>query len=146
MKTFVAAWLVLTAAWLASAQVDIRGDLEEIWGVRSARWVDGVIVPGDGQDSGSSIWDNTGFSAWWSGNDTAYINLDWGRLPPAGSGLDDLVIDGFTFSYGTNNWDPTGESYTVYFFDSCTGWGNLGVEEAGFLFMDLPNGYGWGYT
>ncbi len=156
MKTLVAALLVLTAAWSASAQVDMGDDLEGICGVRSARWVDGRIVPGGAPDRGSSIWDNTGLSAWWSGCETGYINLDWGRLPPTASGLDDFVIDGFSFSYGENNLDPAGESFAVYFFDSCTGWGNLGVEESAFLFSGLPNsnglpsgippGYGWIWT
>jgi len=49
------------------------------------------------------------------------------------------VIDGFTFTYGTNNMDPAGESFAISFFDSCTGWGNLGIQEAGFFFSGLPN-------
>ncbi len=145
MKTFVAALLVLAAAGPAIAQVKKAGGLEEVHGVRHARWVDGQIVPGKAPDSGNSIWDNTGISAWWSGCGTGYVNLDWGRLPLTLNGLDDFVIDGFSFAYGTNNNETYAESYAVYFFDSCTGWGNLGVEEAGFLFSGLP-GYYWHST
>ncbi len=99
------------------------------------------------------FWDNTSTTwAWWSGVDTGYINLDWALLPSSPTGLDGELIDGFTFSIGTNNMDPAGETYAVYYFDSCTGWGNMGVQETGFLFTGLPNGAylptlppGWGW-
>jgi len=51
------------------------------------------------------------------------------------------VIDGFSFKYGTNNMDPAGESIAMYYYDRCTGWGNLGVQESAFFFSGLPNGY-----
>jgi hypothetical protein len=90
---------------------------------------------------GTAIWDNSTTRAWWPGVTTDYINLDWGLMPDY-NGLDDEVVDGFQFKYGTNNMDPAGETWTIYYFDSCTGWGNMGVQEAGFLFTGLPNGYG----
>ncbi len=142
MRRLAAALLILMAAGSAIAQGLVVGDLEEVSGVRYARWVDGKIVPGGAPDAGNSIWDNTGITGWWSGCDTGYINLDWGRLPQPASGLDDFVIDGFTFSYGTNNMDSAGESFGVYFFDSCTGWGNLGCLESCHQFEGLPNGHG----
>ncbi len=111
-------------------------ETEKIAGSKSRQ-----IALGDGQARyGSAIWDNTStYWAWWSGADTGYINLDWATLSPSG-GLTDELVDGFTFSYGSNNMDPAGESFAVYYFDSCTGWGNLGVLEAGFLFTGLPAG------
>jgi len=114
----------------------------KVKGVRHATWKDGEIRPGPAPDSGPSLWNNMAKRAWWSGPRTGYINLDWGKLPEPTSGLPDHVIDGFTFTYGTNNWDPAGESFAISFFDSCTGWGNLGIQEAGFLFSGLPNSYG----
>ena len=142
MRIFVAALLVLMAAGSASAQSQAAGGLEEVLGMRSARWVDGKVVPGGAPDAGNSIWDNTGITGWWSGCATWYINIDWGKIPAPASGLDDHVLDGFTFSYGTNNRDFFGESFITYFFDSCTGWGNMGCHEASFIFKWLPNGLG----
>jgi hypothetical protein len=92
---------------------------------------------------GGSIYNNNAITAWWSGQDIGYISLDWGKLTDVSSDqLADEVVDGFNFKYGTNNMDPLGETYAVYYFDSCTGWGNIGVQESGFLFTGLPNGYG----
>lgn len=93
-------------------------------------------------DFGGSIYNNNGISSWWSGQDVGYISLDWGKLVDQGNLLADEVVDGFNFKYGTNNMDPAGENYTVFYFDSTTGFGNLGVQEAGFAFTGLPNGYG----
>lgn len=90
---------------------------------------------------GTAIWDNQNTWAWSSSTDTGYINLDWGKMPDY-NGLADEVVDGFDFEYGTNNMDPAGETWSIYFFDSCTGRGNMGVQEAGFIFTGLPNGYG----
>jgi hypothetical protein len=90
---------------------------------------------------GFAIWDNQSTRAWWPGVTTGYINLDWGKMPDY-NGLADELVDGFDFEYGTNNMDPAGETWSIYYFDSCTGWGNMGVQEAGFIFTGLPNGYG----
>jgi len=87
------------------------------------------------------IWNNDAVSAWWSGVDVGYLNLDWGQLTDSNI-LPDEVIDGFKFKYGTNNMDPAGESIAYYYFNSCTGWGNIGFQAAGFGFTGLPNGYG----
>jgi len=148
--------VLLIAAGSIGAQDRMKGELLKASGARSARWVDGEIVPGGAPDHSSSIWDNTGVSAWWSGNHTNYIHLDWGKLPQPASGLPDHVVDGFTFSYGTNNLDPAGDEYAICFYDSCTGWGSgLGTQEAGFAFFGLPNGsnlptlppgYGWTWS
>ena len=93
-------------------------------------------------DYGGSIYNNNAISAYWGSQDVGYIALDWGKLLDQGNMLDDEVVDGFNFKYGTSNLDPAGETYSVYYFDSCTGWGNLGVQESGFLFTGLPNAYG----
>jgi len=90
---------------------------------------------------GSVIWNNDAVSAWWSGVTPGYLNLDWGTIGDTNQ-LPHEVVDGFKFKYGTNNMDPAGESMAVYHFDSTTGFGNLGVQESGFLFTGLPNGYG----
>ena len=105
---------------------------------------------------GSSIYNNSAIYGFWGGQDVGYICLDWGKMTDVGGDmLADEVVDGFAFNYGTNNMDPAGETYSVYFFDSCTGWGNMGVQEAGFTFTGLPNGsglpslppgYGWVWT
>ncbi len=105
---------------------------------------------------GTQIVNNLAVQAWWSGVSTDYINLDWGLIGLNDTnGLFDEVIDGFAFVYGTNNEDVTGEDFDVYFFDSCTGTGYAGVQEAGFAFTGLPNaatygslpaGYGWTVT
>ena len=128
-------------------------ETEKIAGVKSKK-----IVLGEESRYSNLIWDNGGIWAWWSGVDTGYINLDWADLHPSPTGLQDEVIDGFTFSYGTNNnmgWYVTfEESFAVYYFDKCTGWGNKGVLEAAFLFTGLPGGvwtggppgYGWVWT
>lgn len=105
--------------------------------------VNGNVGPKGNGDYGTTIWDNiaSGWSAWWSGVTDGYINLDWGGKANS-LGLGDHVVNGFTLSYGTNNMDPAGETMAVYYFDACTGWGNLGLQEAGFLFSGLGNGYG----
>ncbi len=102
-----------------------------------------VISLGDSQSRYSNIiWQDTQIQSWWSGVDTGYINLDWAKLPPSPTGLPDEVIDGFTFSIGSNNMDPAGETFVVTYYDDCTGWGSMGILEASFLFTGLPNGYG----
>ncbi len=119
-------------------------------GGSTVQWVNGEIIPGSSPDMGGSVWKNMAIAAWWSGVETGYINLDWGKLPVPSSGLPDHLIDGFTFTYGTNNLEVDMEEWAVYFFDSCTGWGNVGLMEAGFLFTGLPGdpsswmgGLGW---
>jgi hypothetical protein len=93
--------------------------------------------------SGVSIYNNNAITSWWGNQQTNYIGLDWGKLTDiGGDGLADEVVDGFNFKYGCNNMDPAGETYLIYYFDSTTGWGNIGVQESGFLFTGLPNGYG----
>jgi hypothetical protein len=92
---------------------------------------------------GSIIYKNDAISAWWSGSNPGYLYMDWGVLAPQGTdGLDDEVVDGFLYTYGTNNMDPNGEDFTYYFFDSTTGYANQGVLEATFIRTGLPNGYG----
>jgi hypothetical protein len=106
---------------------------------------------------GNSIWNNMAIfrDRWWAGPVTDYINLDWGILQDQGNGLPDEIIDGFTFTYATNNREMTGESLSIHFYDSCTGNGNMGILEAGFTFTGLPNaatygtlppGYGWAFS
>jgi len=90
---------------------------------------------------GPVIWNNEAVSSWWSGADVGYLNLDWAQLSDSNM-LPDEEIDGFQFKYGTNNMDPAGESFAYYYFDQCTGWGNIGIQQAGFGFSGLPNGYG----
>ena len=103
---------------------------------------------------GVQILNNLAITAWWSGVSTDYYNLDWGWMNDTNL-LADEVIDGFAFVYGTNNEDVAGEDFNVYFFDSCTGTGYMGVQETGFGFTGLPNaatygtlqpGYGWVVT
>ncbi len=91
---------------------------------------------------GSSIWNNLAYSGWYSRMTSGYIWLDWGELADQGNGLPDEVIDGFTFAYATEyNPDIT---WAVYFFDSCSGWGDPStVPEAGFVFTGLPSGNPW---
>jgi hypothetical protein len=138
MKKIALALLIVVAiAGLSQAQ-----GLKEhaIGGEKSlAMDIHGNIV--DMPRIGAPIWDNSARRAWWSGPETGYINLDWGILPDY-NGLSDQVIDGFKFYYGTNNMDPIGEDFTIFYFDSTTGYGNIGVQEAGFSFTGLPNGYG----
>ena len=69
-------------------------------------------------DFGGSIYNNNAITAWWSGQDIGYICLDWGKLTDQGNNLADEVVDGFNFKYGTNNMDPAGETYAVYYFDN----------------------------
>jgi hypothetical protein len=103
---------------------------------------------------GTQILNNLAVTAWWSGLSTDYYNLDWGWMNDTNL-LADEVIDGFAFVYGTNNTDVAGEDFSVYFFDSCTGTGYMGVQETGFGFTGLPNaatfgtltpGWGWVVT
>ena len=112
--------------------------LDQAAGIRHARWVDRALVPGQEERYGGSLWNNMAFTAWWSGMQTGYTYLDWGKLPDPSSGLVDHVIDGFTFCYATNNYEDHCEEFAIYYFDSCTGWGSKGVMEAGFLFTQLP--------
>jgi len=112
-----------------------------------------LLRPSRTGKQGSMLWNNMAESGWSNFPLTGYLNLDWGELQPTATGLPDEVIDGFTFSYGTNNMDPAGEDIAIHYFDSCTGWGNKGVEEAVFLFTGLPNAStfgtlspGWGWT
>ncbi len=103
---------------------------------------DNTLTPGNsGGRYGNLFWSNPPVTGWYPVT-TGYTYLDWGLLNPPPSMLFDEVVDGFTFVYGTNNIDPAGEDWIVGFYDSCTGWGNMGVPESMFLFMGLPNGYG----
>ncbi len=111
-----------------------------IAGERSALLLNGEIVTGGPPDHGGTIWDNAAVTGWWSGPETGYVNLDWGRLDDNPNSLPDWVVDGFMFSYATNNMESQGEDLAIFFYDSCTGWGNLGVQEAGFQYGGLPNG------
>jgi hypothetical protein len=131
--------VLLTATALCQSEMTEVG---QVAGVRQATWKDGELRPGNDMDDSPLIWDNLEVGGWGCHHETGYLHLDWGKLPVPASGLDDHVIDGFTFTYGTNNMDPTGETWAVHFFDSCTGWGNMGIPEASFVFSSLPNGYG----
>jgi len=130
--------LISTLAGLLCAQ---GFDIENVAGVRSkAIDVLGNTIPMP--TDLNPIWTNTSISKWWSNVETGYLYLDWGELLEQGNGLPDEIIDGFTFTYGTNNIDAEGETFAVYFFDSCTGWGQMGLQEAFFSLSGLPNGYG----
>lgn len=128
-----------------TAQAQNRTDPAEVHGSiageRHAFYMNGEIVPGGPPDHSGTLWDNAAVTGWWSGPEQGYINLDWGRLPDNSHYLPGHVIDGFMFKYATNNMESQGENFLVYFFDACTGWGNLGIQQAGFLFTGLPNGY-----
>lgn len=134
---------LLVLAGTATAQRSTAHDIHDVAGQKECVIVNGQVCPKGSGDYGNAIWDNLsqGWSAWWSGATDDYINLDWGTKTTS-SGLPDHVVDGFTLSYGTNNMDPYGDDFSIYYFDSCTGWGNLGQQEAGFAFSSLPNGYG----
>ncbi len=138
MRIFTGIILVLAAiVSTASAQTDLATGIGE----RRILLENGTARSGGGLDSGPSIWNNSGTSGlWWGSMETGYIALDWGKLPVPASGLPDHVVDGFTFFYGTNSRDPLGEEFAIYYFDQCTGWGNMGVQEAGFHLTGLPNG------
>jgi|GEM_PF-1248937 len=143
MKTTILTILIsaaLIAALSAQSSIDIF-EVQKPAGERCVTWSNGTVVPGDGFDYSTSIWNNTAVSGWWSGVTTGYLNLDWGHMASV-SVMPDALIDGFLFKYGTNNVDPAGESINCYYFDQCTGWGNLGIQAAGFGFGGLPNCYG----
>ncbi len=102
-----------------------------------------TITLGSGSHSPNVIWDNSsGIWGWWSDIYTGYAHLDWARIPPSPTGLSSELIDGFTFSYGTNNMAPEGETFLVQYYDDTTGWGSMYYLQAQFLFDSLPNGYG----
>ncbi len=137
MKSFGTAFLLvllLTSASPAQGLVDA----DMVAATRSK-----TIILGDGSGLSNPIWDNTS-SLWgyWGHVETGYINLDWGWLPTGHHPFLEQVIDGFAFCLGSNNVDPAGETFSVTYFDQCTGWGSTGVQQAGFLFTGLPNGYG----
>jgi len=98
---------------------------------------------------GTVIWDNWAESGWFSSMTARYIWLDWGKLVDQGNLMPDEVVDGFTFAYSTDY--ASGRiSWNMYFYDSCTGWGDLSaIQEAGFAFTGLPDasyltpGYFW---
>jgi len=103
---------------------------------------------------GAVIWDN--FAAppggWFCSMTAGYVWLDWGILNDQGNLMPDEVIDGFSFGYATDA-RIGGISWNMYFFDSCTGWGDYSlVPEAGFAFTGLPDatnlppGYYWRWT
>jgi hypothetical protein len=103
------------------------------------------------QRYGSSIWTNIQSSGWFSSMTSGYMWLDWGKLHDAGNMMPDEVVDGFMFSYATNA-TVGGLSWNMYYYDSCTGWGDYAVfQEAGFAFTGLPDatnlppGYYWGW-
>ena len=155
-KTAPLVLALLILAGTASAQKKPANDLHDFAGVKECSIVNGQVCPKGSGDAGPVIWDNNSLSAWWSGCDTGYLNLDWSvdyKIPA--SGLPDHVIDGGMFAYGTNNMDSDGEDFSIYYFDDCTGWGNKGTQQAVFYFADLPNGaylptlppgYGWIWT
>jgi hypothetical protein len=99
----------------------------------------GTFSSGSGSGRhGGLIWANFPTTGWYSAT-PGFPYLDWAVLNPPPTGLPDEVIDGFTFTYATNNQDPAGEDIFLYFTDSCTGWGNYGVQESAFAFKGLPN-------
>lgn len=143
-RVFLTAFLVFFAAGSLFAQtgVDPNEVSGNIAGERYARWNNGVIEPTGAHKQGGIIWDNGAVTGWWSGTELGYVNLDWGRMPSSSQMLPDHAVDGFVFKYATNNTVSPGEDFGVYFFDSCSGWGNLGIQEAGFTLTGLPNGAG----
>jgi len=117
--------------------------------LHKANGVRQLSVDADGQPTrsttryGGSIWNNFAYSGWWSSMTAHYIWLDWGKLLDQGNGLPDEVVDGFRFAYTTDDPGSSGISFNMYYFDSCTGWGDYtAVLEAGFAFSGLPNAYG----
>jgi len=136
--------LLVLIAGISLAQQNPKSPILEQAGQRNVCWnaASGGHDPSGCGDGGRNlIWSNFPVTGWF-GVDTGYIYLDWGNLLPPPTGLADELIDGFTFAYGTNDHSPAGIDWAVYWFDSCTGWGNIGIQEAGFLFSGLPNGYG----
>jgi len=93
---------------------------------------------------GNSIWNNFASTSWFASMTTKYIWLDWGKLPDQGNGLPDEVVDGFRFAYASNDTSSSGLGFNMYYYDSCTGWGDFStVLEAGFSFSGLPNARGF---
>ena len=89
---------------------------------------------------GNSIWNNFAATGLFASMTPSYIWLDWGKMYYQGNDLPDEVVDGFRFAYGTNDTSTAGLSWNIYFFDSCTGWGDRTiVAEAEFSFTGLPN-------
>jgi len=143
MKTTLFCFFCLTITGALAAQA-VGGHIHKASRELFVRWEDGVLYPGSGPDSGPSLWNNTGLSAFWPSPTTGYLCLDWGKLPAPVSGLEDHVIDGFTFFYGTNNCNLEPNllaDITITFFDDCTGWGNKGIQESAFTFTGLPTVY-----
>jgi len=103
--------------------------------------------PGGIGRMGNLIYDNhaTAHTYWNMGyKNLHYIALDWGILyQPTTTQLSDEIIDGFEFRYSTNV-KTTLIDMDVHFYDSCTGWGNIGTLEALFPFTGLPNASGVG--
>lgn len=143
-KTMLFLITIVVAAGISHAQQNAGQGVMKAAGQRSMSWdiASGKGAPaGTGDQGRSLIWSNYPPTGWF-GAVTGYIYLDWGTLDPPPTSLPDELIDGFTFSYGTNNYAPGGLTWGIYWFDSCTGWGNMGVQESGFIFNNLPNGYG----
>jgi len=92
-----------------------------------------------GSSPGTVIWDNFAASGWFSAMSAGYTWLDWGLLVDQGNNMPDEVVDGFGFSYATDA-DIGGISWSLFFYDHTTGWGDLSViQEAGFSFTGLPD-------
>ncbi len=158
MKRVALLALFVAITGLAFGQGTLNTD--QVGGVKHAYYENGQVYQGVNPDAGAVIWDNNSISAWWSGVNTGYINSDWSTnflVNPnfAAATVGHHVIDGAMFAYGTNNMDTAGEDFSIFYFDDCTGWGNLGTQQAGFLFAALPNGaylptlppgYGWIWT
>ena len=142
--------LVLMVGFLASGSLAQNIDTaQRVSGEREASL---SLGDGSGPRYGSASWENMAGSPYFCVAHTDYIFLDWGVLRDQGNGLDDEVIDGFRFNYATNDDDPSGLSWAIYFYDSCTGWGDYSlIPESGIHFQGLPNAYGlppgnWGWN
>ncbi len=138
MKKFAVLFVCVSifAGWISAQDLAIH----EAQGVRKLS----IDVTGNPTRSssryGNSIWNNFAATGWFSSMTANYIWLDWGKLIDQGNGLPDEVIDGFRFAYGIYNSSTAGISFNMYYYDSCTGWGDYSaVLEAGFSFSGLPD-------
>jgi len=155
MKPIIKSSMLILFVIALAGTVSAQHSPLDLAGGKAGTWVNGRVQPGGSPDMGHSIWNNSAISSWWAYPEQGYLNLDWGELPDSNTGLPVHVVDGFSFSYGTNNMDQAGEDIIVYFFDNCVGWGDIGYMEGSFLFPGLPNGcylptlppgMGWSWT
>ncbi len=144
--------ILVTLIVAAFACSSLAQNIESAQCISGERHASFNLGDASGPRYGNAIWENMAGSPYFCVAHTDYLFLDWGVLQDQGNGLDDEVIDGFRFNYASNDADPSGLSWTIYFYDSCTGWGDYSlVAESGIHFQSLPNAYNlppgyWGWN